>query len=67
MELADRLGLKYYTYISQVESGFSQVPLDRMEPWAKTLGVDPTHFAKRLISIYDPKLYQLFYGEKPPS
>jgi transcriptional regulator with XRE-family HTH domain len=65
IDLADRLGLKYYSYISQIENGFSQVPLEKMEPWAKLLSVDPSFFAKRLISIYDPKLYQLLYGEKP--
>ena len=56
MHLSDRLGLKYYTDISKIESGFSQVPLDKMERWAKILNVNPSYFAKRL-TIYDPKLY----------
>ena len=38
IELAQRLGLKYYTFISQVENGFGRVPSDSMEPWARALG-----------------------------
>ena len=29
-DLAARLGLKYYTFISQVENGFSRVPIEIM-------------------------------------
>ena len=32
--LAERLGMKYYTFISQVENGFSRVPTEAMEAWA---------------------------------
>jgi len=31
VQLADRLGLKYYTFISQVENGFGRVPSETME------------------------------------
>jgi ribosome-binding protein aMBF1 (putative translation factor) len=29
MELANRLGFKYYTFISQIENGFGRVPSER--------------------------------------
>ncbi len=61
IELADELGLKYYSYISQVENGFSRVPMDKLEPWAKILGVDPSHFARHLISFYEPELHRVLY------
>lgn len=64
IELADRLGFKYYTFVSQVENGFGRVPTDSMEAWAKALGVDASHFAKELISFYEPELYRLLYGVK---
>jgi transcriptional regulator with XRE-family HTH domain len=41
MALADILGLKYYTFISQVENGFGRVPTESMEAWARALRVDP--------------------------
>jgi transcriptional regulator with XRE-family HTH domain len=64
IQLAERLNLKYYTFVSQVENGFGRVPTDSMEAWAKALGVNPSEFAKRLISFYEPELYRLLYEVK---
>jgi len=64
MELAARLGFKYYAFVSQVETGFSRVPTEKMEAWARTLGVDPPHFARRLISFYEPELHRVLYEAK---
>ena len=61
MQLAERLGYKYYTFISQIENGFGRLPTDSMEPWARALRVNPSHFAKKLISFYEPELYRLLY------
>ena len=33
-DLAAKLGLKYYTFISQVENGFSRVPTELIGAWA---------------------------------
>ena len=62
IELARILGFKYYTFISQVENGFGRVPVESMEAWAKALGADPTDFAKRLLSFYEPELHRLLFG-----
>ena len=40
MDLAQRLGLKYYTFVSQVENGFGRVPTEQMGAWALALGLD---------------------------
>lgn len=61
IQLADVLGFKYYTFISQVENGFGRVPIESMEAWAKALGADPTEFAKHLLSYYEPELYRLLF------
>jgi transcriptional regulator with XRE-family HTH domain len=61
VELAGRLDLKYYTFISQVENGFGRVPTELMEPWARALGADPSDFARTLLSFYDPTLHQLLF------
>lgn len=62
IELAARLGLKYYTFISQVENGFGKVPNDSMEAWARALGQEPSEFARSLLSFYDPELHRLLFG-----
>jgi transcriptional regulator with XRE-family HTH domain len=59
--LAERLGLKYYTFVSQVENGFGRVPTESMETWARALGVEPQTFARRLLSFYDPELHRLLF------
>lgn len=59
IQLAGILGLKYYTFVSQVENGFGRVPIESMEAWANALGVNPSHFAKRLIEFYEPELHRL--------
>jgi transcriptional regulator with XRE-family HTH domain len=64
VELADELGFKYYTFVSQVENGFGRLPVDSMEAWARALNVDPSEFAKRLLSFYEPELYRLLYEVK---
>jgi transcriptional regulator with XRE-family HTH domain len=62
--LAGRLGLKYYTFISQVENGFSRVPTEAMEAWATELGLEPAAFAKHLLLYYEPELYRLLFGKE---
>jgi transcriptional regulator with XRE-family HTH domain len=63
LELAARLGLRYYTFVSQIENGFGSVPSDRMEAWARCLNVPPKAFARKLLSFYDPELYRLLFEE----
>jgi transcriptional regulator with XRE-family HTH domain len=64
IELAQQLGLKYYTFISQVENGFGRVPTESMEAWARALNTDPTEFARKLLSYYDPELHRLLFEAK---
>ena len=63
MDLSQKLGLKYYTFISQVENGFGRVPSESMEAWAAALGLAPSDFARHLLSYYDPDLHRLLFGE----
>jgi len=62
VDLAARLGLKYYTFISQVGNGFSRVPTETMEAWATELGLEPAAFAKHLLLYYEPELHRLLFG-----
>jgi transcriptional regulator with XRE-family HTH domain len=64
IELAERLGLKYYTFISQVENGFGRVPTDALEAWSRALGEEPSSFTRKLLSYYEPELYRLLFEVK---
>jgi transcriptional regulator with XRE-family HTH domain len=60
-DLAVRLGLKYYTFISQVENGFSRVPIEIMGAWASELGLEQATFARHLLMYYEPELHRLLF------
>lgn len=62
VDLAARLGLKYYTFVSQVENGFSRVPTETMEAWAVALKLEPADFTKHLLVYYEPELHRLLFG-----
>lgn len=64
IDLAARLGLKYYTFVSQVENGFGRVPTDSMEAWARALGIAPGEFARHLLTFYEPELHKLLFEVK---
>ena len=64
IELAEVLGFKYYTFISQVENGFGRVPTESMDAWAKALGADPSAFARELLFYYEPELHRLLFEVK---
>src|SRR5688572_8088124 len=64
IQLAEKLGFKYYTFVSQVENGFGRVPTDSMEGWARALGLDPSTFARKLLAYYEPELHRLLFEVK---
>jgi transcriptional regulator with XRE-family HTH domain len=60
-DLAERVGVEYYTFISQVESGRGRIPPDRYRVWAKALGIPPREFVTRLMRFYDPVTYRILF------
>jgi transcriptional regulator with XRE-family HTH domain len=64
IDLAGQLGLKYYTFVSQVENGFGRVPTDSMEAWAHALHVAAPEFARHLLRYYEPELHRLLFEVK---
>lgn len=61
-DLAARVGVRYYTFISQVESGLGRVPIETQGAWAVALGHDPAEFARTLLGYYEPELHRLLFS-----
>ena len=59
--LAERVGLRYYTFVSQVESGLGRLPIETQAAWAEALGLDPGEFARTLLRYYEPELHRLLF------
>lgn len=63
-QLAQKVGIEYYTFISQLEVGRGRIPPDRYERWAEALQMKPAVFVKQLMRYYDPETYRLLFGEE---
>ncbi|KZD06452.1 helix-turn-helix domain-containing protein [Oceanibaculum pacificum] len=63
-ELAERVNINYYTFISQIEAGKGRVPPESYQLWADALGVERVEFVKRLLAYYDPFTYRALFADE---
>ena len=61
-ELACRVNMEYYTFISQIEAGRGRVPSERLYDWAEALEMAPREFAINLMKYYDPHTYNMIFS-----
>jgi DNA-binding XRE family transcriptional regulator len=61
-QLADRVGVEYYTFVSQIESGRGRVPPERYKAWAQAVDVPPATFVRELLRHYDPITFELLFS-----
>jgi transcriptional regulator with XRE-family HTH domain len=66
-ELAEKVGLEYYTFVSQLEHGRGRIPVDSYLAWADALRVERREFVCRLMSYYEPSIYQVLFPEQEHS
>jgi transcriptional regulator with XRE-family HTH domain len=62
-ELARLLGLKYYTWISQLEAG-QQVPPDKYAEFAHALKMDPKEFTREQLRFFQPEVFKILFGDE---
>lgn len=60
--LAEKVGLDYYTFISQIETGYGRPPAELYDRLAEAFGVDLRWFAERMLMYYDPFVYKALFG-----
>jgi transcriptional regulator with XRE-family HTH domain len=65
-QLAERVGVEYYTFVSQLEAGHGRISPRRYRDWAAALGLDPEVFVTELLRYYDPITYEILFqpGQK---
>lgn len=63
-EMAEMVGVLYYTYISQIETGRGKVPVDSYETWANVLGVPTRDFVRQILRYYDPVTHRHLFGKE---
>ncbi len=57
------VGVDYYTFISQIETGRGRVPEERYHDWARVLGVPPKDFLREYMRYWDPISYNILFGD----
>jgi len=61
-QLAERVGIDYYTFVSQIEAGRGRIPAERYRKWADALDIEPKAFVRNLLHFYEPATYQILFG-----
>ncbi len=60
-QLAELIGIEYYTFISQLETGRGRIPPDKYRVWAQALGMDARDLVLALFPFYDPTTYSILF------
>ena len=63
-ELADKIGVEYYTMISQMELGYMAIPPALWLPIAEELQIDAQQWVLTLLVEYQPELYKALFRNK---
>ncbi|KUO57037.1 MAG: Cro/Cl family transcriptional regulator [Alphaproteobacteria bacterium BRH_c36] len=64
-ELAHQVGVEYYTFISQLETGRGRIPPDKYRVWADALGLPVRDFVRHLFQFYDPITFDILFSDEP--
>ncbi|MDX2102693.1 MAG: XRE family transcriptional regulator [Alphaproteobacteria bacterium] len=65
-QLADQVGVAYYTFVSQIEAGKGRVPPESYQVWADALGLPVADFVRTLLAYYDPFTHRALFGAVEP-
>lgn len=60
-ELAELVGVEYYTFVSQLETGRGRIPSDKYRAWAEALGMNSRDFVIALLPFYEPTTYNILF------
>ncbi|MBO0346808.1 helix-turn-helix domain-containing protein [Roseibium limicola] len=63
-ELAEKIDVGYYTFVSQIEAGRGRIPAERYQVWADALGMNAREFVRDLMKFYEPSTYDILFGNE---
>ncbi|NBN63778.1 helix-turn-helix domain-containing protein [Microvirga tunisiensis] len=62
-ELAELVGVDYYSFVSQIENGRGRIPAGRFAKWADALGMKRKDFVYHILRYYEPVVFELLFEE----
>ena len=66
-QLAELVGVDYYTFVSQLETGRGRIPPERYRVWAQALRMPARDFVKALLPYYESEIYDILFGDPEAS
>jgi transcriptional regulator with XRE-family HTH domain len=66
-ELAELVGVDYYSFVSQIENGRGRIPSGRYARWADALGLARRDFTREILKYYDPAVFELLFEDEVTS
>ena len=63
-QLAGLIGVEFYTFVSQIETGRGRIPPDSYRIWAEALGVEPRRLVRDLMRYYDPVTHNILFDNQ---
>ncbi|MFN3326683.1 MAG: helix-turn-helix domain-containing protein [Bryobacteraceae bacterium] len=61
-QVADAMGIEYYTFVAAMEAGRARVPQEKYERYARLLKVPAVDLAKRVLRAEDPNAFRIIFG-----
>lgn len=58
-ELAEKVGIEYYSFISQIEMGTGRLPIERYEAYSQALQIPAREFTLTMLAYNEPTVYRL--------
>lgn len=58
-ELAVKIGIENYSFISQIEIGNGRLPIERYEAYAEALAIPAREFTLTMLAYNEPTVYRL--------
>lgn len=63
-ELAEAVGIEYYSFVSQIENGRGKIPPTRYKQWAAAFKIPAREFTYNIMQYYDPVTFDLLFNEE---
>lgn len=62
-QVADAMGIEYYTFVAAMEAGRARVPQEKYDLYAKLLKVPPIDLVKRVLRAEDPYAFKIIFSQ----
>ncbi len=63
-DLANKIGLKFYSFVSQIENGRTRVPPELLHQWSEALNIPTAEFTRNMLYFFDNTIYNALFDQE---